>query len=324
VRVNLQLVKAREGSQLWSERFDIERKSILQAQDEIVGRASRAIGLKVVDIEARRSRSERPTSTEVADLILRGRAALNLPSSPTTMVNARELFEQALKAEPGNVDALAGVATTLVFEFVNGYYETNGDERLQRAEQLIDEASAIEPHHLMVLKAKAVLRRAQGRFNDAIDAAQAIITENPGEPWAYKEIGLSNLYLGEPQSALDWFAKADRIGPRDPTRWTWLDARGHALILLGRDDEAVRALIGALDANPRTLSSHAFLAAAYALLGRSDDARASLATYQQSRPGSRVSTFRRSAPVPLVLTSQKYQLQYQRVSKGLRQAGMTE
>jgi adenylate cyclase len=324
VRVNLQLVKAREGSQLWSERFDIERKSILQAQDEIVGRASRAIGLKVVDIEARRSRSERPTSTEVADLILRGRAALNLPSSPSTMVNARELFEQALQAEPGNVDGMAGVATTLVFEFVNGYYETNGDARLQRAEQLLEEASAIEPQHLMVLKAKAVLRRAQGRFDDAIAAAKAIITENPGEPWAYKEIGLSNLYFGEPQSALDWFAQADRIGPRDPTRLTWLDGRGHALILLGRDDEAVRALIGALDANPRTLSSYAFLAAAYALLGRSDDARASLATYLQNRPTARVSTFRRSSPVPLVLTSQKYQQQYQRVSEGLRKAGMPD
>ena len=57
--------------------------------------------------------------------------------------------------------------------------------------------------------------------------------ENPGEPWAYKEIGLSTLYLGKPDQALDWFTKADRIGPRDPGRWTWLDGRGHALILLG-------------------------------------------------------------------------------------------
>src|SRR5215472_11088905 len=85
--------------------------------------------------------------------------------------------------------------------------------------------------------------------------------ENPGEPWAYKEIGLSTLYLGNPHQALEWFAKADRIGPRDPGRWTWLDGRGHALILLGRDEEAIRTLTSALDANPKNTSPHAFLAA---------------------------------------------------------------
>ena len=176
----------------------------------------------------------------------------------------------------------------------------------------------------MVLKAKAALRRAQGKFNDAIAAAEAIIMENPGEPWAYKEIGLSTLYLGDADLALDWFAKADRIGPRDPGRWTWLDGRGHALILLGRDEEAVRALTSALDANQKNVSTQAFLAAAYALLGRSQEARASLAAYLQSRPGARISTYRRLSPVPLVLTSDKYQQQRARLTEGLRKAGMPE
>ena len=324
VRVNIQLVETKEGGQLWSERFDIERKSILQVQDEIVGRVSRAIGLKVVDIEARRSRLERPSSTELIDLILRGKAALNRPSSPATMIEARGLFEQALTVQPSDVDGLAGVATTLVFEFLNGYYETEGDQRLQRAELLLDRAGAIDPGNLMVLKAKAALRRAQGKFDDAIAAAEAVTMENPGEPWAYKEIGLSTMYLGKSDQALDWFAKAERIGPRDPGRWTWLDGRGHALILLGRDEEAIRALMGALDANPRNLSSHAFLAAAYALLGRSEEARAALAAYLQRRPDARVSTFRRLSPVPLVLTSQIYQQQHERLKAGLRKAGLPE
>ena len=301
--MNTRLVETKEGSQLWAERFDAERKGILQVQDEIVGRVSRAIGLKVVDIEARRSLRERPDSAELIDLIMRGKAVLNRPSSPATMIEARDLFEQALKVQPTSVDGLAGVATTLVFEFLNGYYETGGDERLRRAELLLDRALTIEPRHLMALKAKAALRRAQGKFDDAIAAAEAVIMENPGEPWAYKEIGLSTMYLGDPEQALEWFAKAERIGPRDPGRWTWLDGRGHALILLGRDDEAIRALNSALDANPKNVSPHAFLAAAYALLGRSDEARAALAAYEQRRPGTRVSTFRSRSPVPLVLTS---------------------
>src|SRR6266478_429917 len=148
--------------------------------------------------------------------------------------------------------------------------------------------------------------------------------ENPGEPRAYKEIGLSTLYLGKPEQALDWFAKAARMGPRDPGRWTWFDGRGDALILLGRDEDAIRALINALDANPKNISSHAFLAAAYALLGRSEEARAAFAAYLGRRPGERISSFRRHSPVPLALTSQNYRQQYERLSEGLRKAGMPE
>jgi tetratricopeptide (TPR) repeat protein len=260
----------------------------------------------------------------VIDLVTRGRAALNQPSSPASMIEARGLFEQALNVQPTNVDALAGVAATLIFEFLNGYYSTGGEKRLHRAELLLDRALAIAPRHVMALKAKAALRRTQGKFEDAIATAEAVIAENPGEPWAYKEIGLSHLYQGRPEQALEWFDKADRIGPRDPGRWTWLDARGHALILLGRDAEAVRALTTALDANPRYMSSRAFLAAAYALLGQQEEARASLAIYDRDHPGTRISTFRTRSPVPLVLTSPNYQRQRARLAEGLRRAGMPE
>ena len=166
--------------------------------------------------------------------------------------------------------------------------------------------------------------RAQGHFDDAIMAAEAVIAENPGEPWAYKEIGLSNLYLGRVEQSLGWFAKADMFGPRDPGRWTWLDSRGHALILLGRDLEAIRFLRMALDANPNAVSPHAFLAAAYALLGRLDEAREELAQYARLRPGETVASFRRESPVPLGLTSPRYQLLFERVKEGLRSAGMPE
>jgi TolB-like protein/tetratricopeptide (TPR) repeat protein len=324
VRVNTQLVSTTDGSQLWAERFDAERRSILQVQDEIVGRLSRAVGLKVVDIEAQRSERERPSSAEAIDLIMRAKAALNRPSSPATMIGARDLFEQALKMQPTNVDGLAGVATTLVFEFLNGYYETGGEERLRRAELLLGLALTAEPRHLMALKAKAALLRTQGKFDDAIPVAAAVIAENPGEPWAYKEVGLSNMYSGRIEEALDWFARAERIGPRDPGRWTWLDGRGHELILLGRDEEAVQSLRSALEANPKNVGSYAFLAAAYALMGKPDEAQAALARHDQVRPGTRVSTFRRLAPVPLVLTGAKYQQQRRRLEDGLRRAGMPE
>src|SRR5207245_2289281 len=105
-------------------------------------------------------------------------------------------------------------------------FQTGNEQRLLEAEELLARTLAVEPRHLAALKASAALRRAQGKFEEGIAAAEAVITENPGEPWAYKEIAFSTMYLGNPLRALDWFAKADRLGPRDPARWTWLDNGG--------------------------------------------------------------------------------------------------
>src|SRR5262249_24657040 len=103
------------------------------------------------------------------------------------------------------------------------YYGAGNEQRLHQAEALLVRTLAVEPRHLVSLKARAALLRAQGKFEDGIAAAQAVIAENPGEPWAYKEVGLSTMYVGEPAEALDWFTKAERLGPRDPGRWTgWM------------------------------------------------------------------------------------------------------
>jgi TolB-like protein/cytochrome c-type biogenesis protein CcmH/NrfG len=322
LRINAKLVDAQAGAQLWAERFDVERTDLLEVQDEIVGRLARAIGLKVIDVEGRRTERERPKSTDTSDLLMRAKVIANRPSSRETMIGARDLYEQALKVEPDNIDALAGIATTFVFEVLNGYYRTGNEQRLFEAEELLARTLAVEPRHLVALKASAALRRAQGKFEEDIAAAEAVITENPGEPWAYKEIGFSTLYLGNPLGAIDWFAKADRLGPRDPARWTWLDGQGHALILLGRDEEAVRSLRAALDSNPNTVSTYAFLASAYALGGLVDKSRFALAQYQKYYPDVTVGSFRSLLPVPLKLTSQKYQQQFERLKEGLRKAGM--
>ena len=146
VRVNARLVDALTTRGLWSERFDAVRRDILQVQDEIVGRLSRAVGLQVTDLEARRSQ-RKSKNPEAMDLVMRARAVANRPTSTASMVETRELFEQALQLQPGNVDALAGVASTYLFEVLNDYYPTGNERRLERADALLAQALAIDPRH---------------------------------------------------------------------------------------------------------------------------------------------------------------------------------
>ena len=324
VRVNAQLIDAQTDSEVWAERFDNQRKDVLQIQDQIVGRLSRAVGLRLVDIEARRSERERPGNPSAVDFVMRGQAIVNRPASRETMTAARPLFQSALDYDPDNVDALAGLATTYVYEVLNSYYENGREERLRKATALIQRALAIEPRHIVALKIHAALFRAEGLFDDAIAASQVVIAQNPGEPWAYKEVGLSELYLGRFHEALDWFEKADQIGPRDPSRWIWLGAMGRVQFFLGNDEEAIRLLRLSADANPNDPRAYALLAAINALSGRHDDASWALASCFRLRPEMTIKRLFADWSVPLQATSQTYQRQHERFRDGLRIAGMPE
>jgi adenylate cyclase len=109
-----------------------------------------------------------------------------------------------------------------------------------------------------------------------------------------------------------------------PGRWTWLAGKGQVLILLGRDEEAIAALRAALESNPADVGDYAVLAAAYALTGRKDEARAALAQYDRFHPGATAATFRNLSPVPLQLTDPSYRQQRERLKDGLRKAGMPD
>jgi len=324
VRVNAQLIDAETSNELWAERFDTKRKDVLKVEDRIVGRLSRAVGLQVIDLEARRSEREQHSNPTAVDFVMRGQAMANRPASRETMIAARALFQQSLEHDPDNIDALAGVATTYVFEVLNSYYETGREERLRNAAALIRRALEIDPRHIVALKTHAGLLRAEGKFEEAIAASRLVIAQNPGEPWAYKEVGLSALYLGRLQEALDWFEKADQLGPLDPSRWIWLGAMGRTQFFLDHDAEAIRLLRLSADANPKDSRAYALLAAIYALSGRNDEAKAALANCLRLRPDMTIKRLFDGWSVPLQATSPVYLRQHERIRDGLRIAGMPE
>jgi TolB-like protein/cytochrome c-type biogenesis protein CcmH/NrfG len=319
-RINVELIDTFTDGQLWSDRFDKERSNMLSAQDEIVARLSRSVGLQVIDAEAKRSVKSK--SAEAIDFVMRGWAVMNRPSTKDTLIQARALFEQALSVDSQNVDALAQVATILVFEVVNCYYEDGRAERLARADALLADVLARDPNHIAALRARASLLRARGSLREAIAGAAAAIACNPGEPRAYNEMGLSWLYLGELEQAIECFRKAGRIAPHDPSRWVWMNGLGRAQMFLGQDADAVQSLYAAVAANPRAFDSHAFLAAACALAGRHEEALVALSECLRLKPGLTITGLSRIWSVPLEATDPRYRDYHNRLNHGLERAGM--
>ena len=333
VRVNAQLVAAETGAHLWADRFDMPRHDALQVQDRIVGRLARAVGLQMIDAEARRAeQAERahPDEGTAEDYVLRGRAAANQPMMTREGIEAAcALYAQALERDPESADALAGIACLRIYQVVHGYLEAGRTVRdeaeareanLAEAEAKLARALAIAPGHLAALKGRAVLLRARGLFADAIAAAEAVLARNPGEPMAHREIGLSLLYLGRAEEAVTWFRRADALGPSDPARWTWLQGLGRALTQLGRDREAADALRLAVASNPTFAPSHALLGAALALAGEDTQAGAAMAAFRRAEPRTSVEALVQRCAVPHEATDPLYQSRNARVLEGLRRA----
>jgi len=324
VRVNAQLIDAESDEHLWSERFDKSRGEILAVQDEIVGRLSRSVGFQMVRVEA-----ARPTrsggSSDALDLVMRARALINDVKRKENAENAIDLFRQALELDRDSVDAMLGIALARIYQVINLYRLQGRDALLDEAEEMVTRAMALTPDHFVVQKARGLLLRARGRFSEAIVATEALIARNPGEPTAYKEMGLNKLYLGATREAVEWFWRADEIAPRDPERWTWLQGLGRALMQSGHDTEAVDALTQAMDCNPSYLRGKAMLAAAEALSGNLGGAKLHLAEYLMIEPNMTVRRFaEQRSSVPPEAVSPTYRRESERILEGLRRAGMPD
>jgi adenylate cyclase len=324
VRVNVQLIDAKTNEHLWAERFDKERQELLRVHDIIVGRLSRAVGIELVRTEAAR-RSDPPREWDIADLVMRGRAALYDVRRKENVAEAIDLFRRALELDPDCAPAMVGIARGRIFQVINLYRLVGRDVLLDEAEEMISRAASLVPDHNELLRARGLLLRARGRFQEAIVATEGLIARNPAEPTAYKEMGLNKLYLGRTKEAIDWFRRADEIAPRDPARWTWLQGLGRALMQSGDAAGAVEALSQALDGYPNYVRGKAMLAAAEALTGNIRMARRHLAEYAALEPGMTVRRFaQQRSSVPPRAVSPIYRRESEQILDGLRRAGMPD
>ncbi|MCW8088168.1 winged helix-turn-helix domain-containing protein [Sabulicella glaciei] len=299
IRVNAQLIDAGADLHVWAERFDQPRDAnLLVAQDVIVARLTRLVALQAVLAEAQRIGAG--TLADPMALTLRAQGtAISSRMSAEGVAAARELYERALTLDPGNAQALAGLATVEASAVTNGYTSpAERPARVARAEILANKALAAHPGHLGALQVRAVVLRIQGRFADAIVAARAVLERCPGDPPTCREIGLSHLYLGETEASLEWFRLAELSGPQDPGRWTWLQGLGRALLHAGRAAEAVSVLRALVECHPDWAFGHGLLAVALDRTGQRDAAAERFAEFVRRAPLAEARRPALMAPVP--------------------------
>jgi adenylate cyclase len=120
LRVNAQLIDAESGAHLWADRFEEDASDLFKLQDQVVARLANSLGNELVTAEG--ERGGRTQSPDAIDLVMRGRALLQVyPTTRDSNDAARALFERALAIDPNNAAALAGDAYTYLYDFDYGW-----------------------------------------------------------------------------------------------------------------------------------------------------------------------------------------------------------
>jgi adenylate cyclase len=136
VRVNAQLIDGETGAHLWADRFEEDIADLFKLQEQVVARLANSLGYELVKAEA--LRSARSTNPDATDFTMGGWALLwqgaqqSMKDKREIYNAARALFEQALKIDPNDADALAGNAYIYQAEYFYGWTtpDTDYDEKV--------------------------------------------------------------------------------------------------------------------------------------------------------------------------------------------------
>jgi adenylate cyclase len=317
VQLDAKLIDATTGGSLWAERLEGTRDDLLALPNELTGRVAATLRLELIEAEGRRLEHEHRSDSEALDDAMRGWALLYRPYSRENREGARRLFERAIATDPNMVGALIGLAYVL-----QGRSDWPAKDR-DRADGLLRHALDLDPNRASAHFVLGLVRRSKGRFQEAVDALQTAITLDRNYADAYFQLGVTLLHLGRPEEAIPLAERAMRLNPHDPNIGDDFCLIGAAHLLSGRLDEAIEMLERARFSSPRLWYVHLYLAAAYGLAQRQEEARQELAEHLRLRPEFRSLAAIR-AHMPTVNHPAFVAQAARTLDVGLRRAGMPD
>ena len=317
LRVNVQLIDAETGNHLWAERFDKPVADLFDMQDEIVARLARQLGTQLIEAEARRA--ERAPLPDSMDLYFQGAAAYHKGVTPENMTQARGFYERALTLDPGNIEALVGNARVDMIS-LSAFSTDDRAARAAAAEAAVTKVLSLAPNHALAQYVLGGVYNSTNRAAQGITKCEHALALDRNLAVAHAAIGSAKCFTGRAEETESHVLEALRLSPRDTYAYIWMNVIGFAKLYLGRDEEAAVWLLRSIDANRNHPTSHFFLAAAQAHLGRMSEAQDAVQAGLALNPTFTIRRFRAGA----FSDNPTYLAQRERVSDVMRKAGVPE
>lgn len=293
IKINVWLLDAASGRQIWSERHERPHRDLIALQEEIVGHLALALPIHIDTAERRRLAFRHTRNLEAYELFLRGYAA-HLTHQEEENRQAREFYRQALALDPAFARAYAGLAMTWADEY-RYQWSPDGEGALKRAMDLAQTAHEINPEVREVYWVRAYVHLQRRQPGRAIEALKRAIALDPSYADAYAFMGAIYGYSGQADKAIPLLRHGMRLNP--DAGYLYFMSLGEAYFFLGEHEQALLNLREALARNPTNLETRVFLAAALSAAGDLPGAAWEVQEIRAQAPGFGLAAWLETSPI---------------------------
>ena len=237
VRVNVHLIDANSGFQVWADDFTGEMKDVFSLQEQTALKIAQSLNLKLTPQEQQAIQKRYTQNPQAYDAYLRGSALAASFDQRESLETARKNFEVALRLDPDYAPAIAGLAWVECQIYRN--LESN-PEHLLRAENYARRALAIDPN---LSEAHVAMGTVYANEYDYVSAAREYRTAadlDPNSGYASDQLSWVLGYQ-QPPDAIGAEAAARKAIRLQTSLYSAYYHLGRALLLQKRYDEALAA-----------------------------------------------------------------------------------
>lgn len=325
VRINAQLVDTVTGGQHWADRYDGSLADVFSMQDRVTSAIVDSLALRLTDTD-RIALGQPETDVPAAyDAFLRGWEHYRR-TTPEDFAQAIPYFEAAIELDPEYGRAYAAAAMSYARISVWRWHYILGISRSEaraRARQFLQKAEQFKT--ALAYQAAGLLLESHWLHGPALVEFEKAILLEPGDSWSYAFMAFTLTSAGRPAEAIPHINTAIRLDPHSPSFFMYVLALTE--FSLENFESAAEAAESSIRLNPDDEGSFLLLAAIYGHLGRTDDASAAIARYNELRVArgdvalTISSQSRCSACPPLDLSKQA---DSGRLYEGLRLGGVSD
>lgn len=270
LRVNIQLVEAASGHNVWAQKFDGRSENALEFQDRIAQSVVLAVTLEL-QLSNWKVRDKAPPGSQEVRRLVNEALQKYFEMTRDSILASVELAEKACAIAPDNARAKRTLSIAITMSLAFGVLPWKS-EHVERAIELAQSAVRAVPDDEIARVILSFAFECAGRIDEAIVECRHAISLNPSYPSAHGDIAVLYALRGQLSEALHEANEGIRLGTHDVIDF-W---RHHSLVVVlfadGNDRRALEVARKVVRTKPGFVRGALYWAAAAAATGNSEEA----------------------------------------------------